>query len=187
MKTKNKILVMACLMLTLNLFSQGDEKKNIVGIGGGFCPEKVVWIGDPINLWADINLSPIFNAFYARQVSEILRLGGYFEYENATFTGTSNKASRLSLGLNWLARYPNKPIHLQLGGYFGYGSVKADMWDHRLGGIEYGLLVGPAYEKNNFGIALHFPAGFSYYTSSGTPDEVSYSKGTYLLKAYYKF
>jgi hypothetical protein len=187
MNTKCKILCLFSLLLTLNLFSQSKEQKNIVGFGAGFCPAKDVWIGNPVNLWADINSSPLFHVFYSRQIREAVRLGGYFEYENATFTNTTDKASRYIIGINWLAQYPNKPFHLQLGGYFGYGFVKADMWDQRLGGIEYGMLAGPAYEKNNFGMALHFPAGFSYFISSGIPDEVSYSKGTYLLKVYYKF
>jgi hypothetical protein len=187
MKTKIGFFIVFFLILTSSLFSQVTERKNMAGFGFGFCPAKDVWIGNPLNFWADINSSQIFHVFYAHQLREAVRLGGYFEYENATFTNTSDKASRYSIGLNWLAQYPDKPLHIQLGGYFGYGFVKADIWDQRVSGIEYGMLVGPAYEKNNFGIAFHLPAGFIYYTSSGTPDEVSYSKGTYLLKVYYKF
>ena len=187
MNTKKEILIMLCLMLMFSLYSQTNEKKNIVGFGAGFCPAKDVWIGDPLNFWADINTSPVFQIYYAHQLLQSVRLGSYFEYENATFKGTTNKASRYVLGLNWLAQYPNRPLHIQLGGYFGYGFVQSDMWDQSLGGIEYGMIAGPAYEKSNFGIALHFPTGFSYYFSTGTPDEVSYSKGIYLLKLYYKF
>jgi hypothetical protein len=187
MKMKKGILIILSLMLTISLFSQQKEQKNIIGAGAGFCPDKNVWIGNPINLWMGINASPVFQVYYARQVLQALRLGSYFEYENATFKSSNNKASRYVLGLNWIAQYPNKPFHIQLGGYFGYGFVKADMWDQSLSGIEYGMIVGPAYEKNNFGVALHLPTGFSYYTSSGIPDEVSYSKGIYLLKFYYKF
>ena len=187
MNSKNGILSIFCLMLSMNLFAQQQEQKNIIGVGAGFCPDKTVFIGNPINSWADINASPVFQVFYARQVLPAVRLGSYFEYENATFKSTNDKASRYVLGLNWLAQYPNKPFHIQLGGYFGYGFVKADMWNQSLWGIEYGMIVGPAYEKNNFGVALHLPTGFSYFTASGTPDEVSYSKGIYLLKVYYKF
>ena len=62
-------------MLTLNLFSQGNEQKNIVGFGAGFCPDRVVWIGNPINVWTDVNSSPVFQVFYARQVLQAVRLG----------------------------------------------------------------------------------------------------------------
>jgi hypothetical protein len=187
MNMKNGILSIFCLMLSMSLFAQGKESKNIIGAGAGICPGRTVWIGNPINLWVDINASPILQVFYARQVLSSVRLGSYFEYENATFKGNSDKASRYNLGFTWLAQYPNKAFHAQLGGYFGYGFVKADIWVQIVSGIDYGIMIGPAYEKNNFGIAIHIQTGFSYYTSSGTPDEVSYSKGRFLLKVYYKF
>jgi hypothetical protein len=187
MNTKKKILGILCLMLTFSLFAQEQEKKNIVGAGAGFCPDRTVWIGNPFNLWLHINSSPVFQVFYARQVLHSVRLGSYFEYENAAIENTTDKAARYNAGLTWLAQYPDKPFHAQLGGYFGYGFVKADMWDQTVSGIDYGIMIGPAYEKNNFGIAFHLQTGFAYYTSSGTPDEVSYSKGRFLLKLYYKF
>jgi hypothetical protein len=187
MNMKNGILGIVCLIVSMNLFAQEKESKNIIGAGVGFCPDRSVWIGNPINLWVDINASPVFQVFYARQVLKPVRLGGYFEYENATFKTTTSKATRYNAGLSWLAQYPDKPFHAQLGGFFGYGFVKADIWDQSIWGIDYGIMIGPAYEKNNFGIAFHVQTGFSYYTSTGTPDEVSYSKGRFLLKAYYKF
>ena len=187
MNRKIVIISLLCFTLTLNLLSQVSEQKNIIGFGAGYCPARVVWIGNPVNLWTDIDASPVLQIFYARQVLHSVRLGSYFEYENATFKSTSEKASRYNLGLNWLAQYPDAPFNLQLGGYFGYGIVKADIWNQSLSGIDYGIMIGPAYEKNNFGIALHLQSGYSYYTSSGTPDEVSYSKARLLLKVYYKF
>jgi hypothetical protein len=187
MNRKNGMICLFCFILTLNLFSQSNGQKNIVGFGAGICPDRIVWIGNPMNVWVDINASPVFQVFYARQVLQAVRLGSYFEYENATFKNTKDKASRYNVGLNWLAQYPNKPFHAQLGGYFGYGLVKANIWDQSVSGIDYGIMIGPAYEKNNFGIAFHLQTVYSYYTSSGTPDEVSYSKGRFLLKIYYKF
>jgi hypothetical protein len=187
MKMKNGIMSILFLMLTLSLFAQEQEQKNIIGAGAGYCPARVVWIGNPLNVWADINASPILHVFYARQVLKAVRLGGYLEYENATFKRTDNKASRYNAGFTWLAQYPCKPFHAQLGGYFGYGFVKADIWNQSVSGIDYGIMIGPAYENNNFGIALHLQTGYCYYTSSGAPDEVSYSKERLLLKVYFKF
>jgi hypothetical protein len=184
---KKGISSIVCLLLALNLLSQEAQHKNIAGFGAGFCPARVIWIGNPLNEWLDVGLSPVFQAFYGYQVLTSVRVGSYLEYENAAFRYTNDKASRYNVGLNWLAQYPNKPFHAQLGGYFGYGFVKADIWDQSLSGIDYGIMVGPAYEKNNFGLALHLQTGFAYYTSSGTPDEASYSKARFLLKIYFKF
>ena len=87
MNRKSSILCFICFMLALNLFAQGQEpKKNIIGFGAGFSPEfdYDIWIGNPVSSWLTKNASPVFQFFYARQVREAFRLGGYFEYENAT-------------------------------------------------------------------------------------------------------
>jgi hypothetical protein len=187
----NKKFSIACffsLLLLLNLFVQGQEQKNIIGLGVGISPryEYAVWIGDPLNVWLTKNSSPVFQFFYDRQVSEAVRLGSYFEYEKATFESTDNKASRYNAGLNWLARYPNSAFHVQLGGYIGYGFITATDWDQPLYGSDIGIMIGPAFEIDNFGIAVHLQYGKAYYTSSGTPDEVGLAIPKILLKFYYK-
>jgi hypothetical protein len=186
MNKKIGCVCMLCLMLTMNFFAQGQDRKNIVGIGAGACPEKMAWIGDPINGWADINASPVFQVFYTRQVLEAIRLSSYLEYENAKFKYSENKASRYNIGLNWLAQLPNKAFHAQFGGYIGYGFLQSDDWDQSLSGVDYGIMIGPAFEKDNVGVALHVQSGYAYYISSGNPDEVSYSKARLILKFYYK-
>jgi hypothetical protein len=189
MNPKNGILFLLGLMFSSNLFVQGQEQKNIIGIGAGISPtyESSVWIGDPVNVWATKNTSPVFQLFYARQVLESVRLGSYFEYENATFEATNDKASRYNIGLNWIAQYPNKAFHAQLGGYVGYGFISASRWDQPLNGSDVGIMIGPAFEKDNFGIALHVQYGKAYYTSSGTPNEVGLAIPRFLLKVYHKF
>jgi hypothetical protein len=188
MNKKNEILCLLSIMLTSSLFLQGQEHKNIVGIGAGISPasDYAVWIGDPMNVWVTKKTSPVFQLFYARQVLEVVRLGSYFEYENATFESTNDKASRYNFGLNWLARYPNTAFHAQLGGYVGYGLITSSDWDQPLSGSDIGIMIGPAYEKDNFGIALHLQYGKAYYTSSGEPDEVGLAIPKFLLKVYYK-
>jgi hypothetical protein len=188
---KNRILCILYLVLTLNLLAQGQEPKNIIGFGAGISPEydNSIWIGDPVNVWATKKTSPVFQFFYARQVLEAVRLGLYFEYESATFTiynSDDSKASRYNFGANWLAQYPNSAFHMQLGGYIGYGFIKASNWDQSVNGTDIGIMVGPAYEKDNYGIALHVQYGKGYYTSSGIPTEVGLSLPRCLLKIYYK-
>jgi hypothetical protein len=191
MNKKNRLRCLFSIIIMLNLIVQvqGQEKKNIVGIGVGNCPtyESAVWIGNPINLWLTKNSSPVFQLFYARQVLEAVRFGSYFEYENASLGLTNIKASRFNVGLNWLAQYPKTAFHAQLGGYVGYGYVTSPDWDQSLWGSDIGIMVGPAYEKNNIGIALHLQYGKAYYTSSGAPDEVGLAIPKILLKVYYKF
>jgi hypothetical protein len=188
MNKKYRILCLFSLMVTLNLFLLGQEHKNIVGIGAGISPayDNSVWIGDPMNVWATKKASPVFQLFYARQMLEAVRLGSYFEYENAKFESTDDKASRYNIGLNWLAQYPNTAFHAQLGGYVGYGFITVSEWDQPLKGTDIGIMIGPAFEKDNFGIALHIQYGKAYYTSSGSPEEVGLAIPKILLKVYYK-
>jgi hypothetical protein len=89
--------------------------------------------------------------------------------------------------LNWISQYPKTIFHAELGGYFGYGGLQAENWGQSLYGIDFGIIAGPAYEKNNFGIALHVQVGYGYYLSSGVPDEVDFSIPRFILKGYYKF
>ncbi len=176
----------------MNLLAQKESSKNIVGFGAGISPydESAIWIGNPANSWATKKTSPVIQAFYARQVLEAVRLGGYVEYESATislFNSGDYKASRYNVGINWLAQYPNTPFHAQLGGYIGYGFVAASEWSSSLYGADVGIMVGPAYEKNHIGVALHVQYGKAYYTSSGSPNEVGLAIPKLLLKVYYKF
>jgi squalene cyclase len=163
-----------------------------VGFGAGISPnyESAVWIGNPANSWADKKTSPVLQVFYARQVLESVRLGGYLEYESATislFNSNDYKASRYNIGINWLAQYPHTAFHAQLGGYIGYGIVEANDWSQSLHGSDVGIMVGPAYETNHIGVALHLQYGKAYYTSSGSPNEVGLAIPKLLLKVYYKF
>jgi hypothetical protein len=189
MNRKCRIIWLLGLIISLNILAKGQDPKNIVGLGAGISPtyEYSVWIGNPINLWLTKNTSPVFQLFYARQMLQGVRLGSYLEYEYATFESTDNKASRFNIGLNWIAQYPNTAFHAQLGGYAGYGFITASDWDQPLIGSDIGIMIGPAYEKDNIGIALHLQYGKAYYTSSGTPDEVGLAIPKLLLKVYYKF
>ena len=179
-------------MLTINLFAQEQDKKNIIGFGAGISPGKdyCIYLGDPVDEWASKNVSPVFQVFYARQALPAIKLGGYFEYEHTTVNNLYNfddtKASRFSMGLNWLAQYPNKAFHAQLGGYIGCGSIIASKWDKALNGIDFGIMIGPAYEKDNIGIALHIQSGLGWYGSSDL-DDLILLMPKILLKVYHKF
>ncbi len=190
-KLLNGILCLLCLMLTLNPIAQGQEQKNIIGFGAGISPGKdyCIWFGDPVDEWAGKNASPVIQIFYARQVLESFRLGSYFEYESATFNNLYNytdmKASRVNVGINWLSQFPNSAFHAQLGGYMGFGFISSDQLDQNVNGLDFGIMIGPAYEKDNFGIALHFQSGLGWYSSSSL-DDLDLLMPKIILKVYYK-
>ena len=183
---KKRLFSIVSLAL-LTFFLQAQEQKNIVGFGAGYCPSREAYIDGPQYIWVRLKASPVYELFYARELRPGMRLGGYFEYQSASFQNFNSKATRYNVGVNWLSLYPSTAFHGELGGYFGYGSLKADGWDQSLTGTDYGIIIGPAYEKNNFGVALHFQCGFGYYKSTGVPDEVDFSMPRYILKVYYKF
>jgi hypothetical protein len=192
---------------TVKGLARGQEHKVIIGFGGGISPASWLYIGDPVGLWGHKNTSMIVQVFYARQVLEAVRLGSYFEFENATcyfnyynngdeFYKVTGNALRFNWGLNWLAQYPRTAFHAQLGGYAGFGFVSSLTLNQNLNGsstqnlpgVDLGIMVGPAYETKDLGIALHLQAGYGFYhLSSGSPDEVSFALiPRILLKIYHK-
>lgn len=209
MRMKNGFLCFVYLMLNLGLSAQVQEGKNIIGFGAGISPAKdySIWIGDPIDVWANKNASPVIQIFYARQVLPAVRLGTYFEYETATcnFNYSYNdgdyyynysikaKATRYNVGINWLSQYPKTPFHAQFGGYAGYGLVSSSNFgqamsgasSQNLSGIDFGIMAGPAYEQNNIGIAFHVQSGFGWYHSNESLKDLLLVMPKFILKVYY--
>ena len=192
MKTKVYLLVFA--MLTLFLINvQAQDNKHIVGISYGFQYKTTdIWVGSPHNIWIDQTSSKIVEGFYYYELSKLFQVGAYcdFEYGNFDVFGLpEQKAQRLGLGTLWLGHYPDKWIQFQLGGYFGYniGLVDYENVDNR-SGIDYGIIVGPAVEYNNFGLAVHHHTGFAWYPDKNAkPDEFSYANSKIKIKFYYEF
>lgn len=186
---KIKVICVLYFLVSSVLYCQ-DQAKNIFGLSAGIAPGMGdMYFDMPFNFWPNRELSPICQVFYARQLTESFRIGSYLEYEKINFTDNVvndiKNFKRYNLGLNWLGQYPKTSLHLQLGGYFGYGFLRAQNWDN-LTGIDLGLIVGPAYERNKFGIALHLHGGYAWYKSSGTPIGVMLYNPKILLKVYYK-
>jgi hypothetical protein len=187
-----KILIFCLFLFVANhfLFSQ-ETPKNIIGISAGIVPGTMdMYFDMPFNFWPNREQSPIYQIFYARQLLEYFRIGAYVEYEKVNFSDNESSEihnfKRSNIGINWLGQYPKTPFHAQLGGYYGYGSIKSGGWDN-LTGTDYGIMVGPAYEKGKMGVALHAQLGHAWYKSDGTPIGVMLYTPKYLLKVYYKF
>jgi hypothetical protein len=191
MKIMKKFRVICILYFLASgaLFCQ-DQAKNIFGLSAGIAPGVMdMYFDMPFNFWPNRELSPIYNVFYARQVTESFRIGGYAEYEKAKFSDNTSEDiysfNRYNMGLYWLGQFPKTALHLQLGGYFGYGFLRADNWDN-LKGADYGFIAGPAYERGKLGIAVHVHQGHAWYESTGTPIGVMLYTPKYMLKIYYK-
>lgn len=178
-------------MLSLNFLYSQSQSKNLIGFSSGIVPGMMdMYFGQPWDFSPNRELSPVIQFFYARQLHKIVRLGAYVEMEKVKFsdqTGTDRHSFRRNnIGINGLLQFPQKPLHLQIGGYIGYGYLRADNWDD-LTGLDFGGMGGPAYEKGKFGLAAHLQTGYANYESSGTPKQVKLYNPKVLLKFYYKF
>jgi hypothetical protein len=187
-----RIIVFSVLSSLLTSISYSQEQpKNIFGISAGFVPA----IGDmyfdvPFDMRPNREAGVLYQIFYARQLGESFRGGSYYEYEQARFsvsdTGNIYGFDRYNIGFNWLVQYPKTILHMQLGGFVGYGFLKAQNWD-RPSGFDLGMIAGPAYEMKNLGVALHIQTGHAWYKSSGSPSGVMLYTPRFLLKVYYRF
>lgn len=190
MKTKT-ILILLFFMIIANV-SYSQEQKHIVGLSYGFqYKDGDIWVGNPYNLWIDQTGSSIIEGFYYYRLSPLFQTGFYCDFEAGNFDVIGlpvQEAKRIGFGALWLGHYPDKAIQLQLGGYFGYNTAFVDYDDvGSRGGIDYGIIAGPAIEYKNFGLAIHHHSGFAWYPYDGEPDEFSYANSKLKIKFYYKF
>ncbi len=188
---KKKLLVICLLLICITLYSQ--ENKHVIGFSTGVClpRDDGMYIDyDQYNVWPDIKLSTVYNAFYEYKSSSYFKIGCHIEYENTKSEITypfdeEIKAKRLVFGLHWIGQVPKYFIHLDLGGYVNLGSASSKDWDTNLNGVEFGILAGPGIDFNNFGIALHFKPGFSYFFSDDSPEAALLFSQRLMLKLSY--
>jgi hypothetical protein len=190
MKTKTVLLLLFLTIITNVSFSQ--DQKHIAGLSYGFqYKDGDIWVGDPYNLWVDQTGSSIIEGFYYYRLSPLFHVGFYCDFETGKFDVIGlpvQEAKRIGFGPIWMGHFPDKAIQLQLGGYFGFNTafVEYDDFGNRRG-IDYGIIVGPAFEYKNFGLAIHHHSGFAWYPYDGEPDEFSYANSKIKIKFYYKF
>ena len=191
MKTKIFFIFLTLLLIFPNA-AISQEKKHVAGISYGFQYQITdIWVGDSYNLWIDQTSATIFEGFYYYKLSSLFQAGIYCDYEMGKFDVfglPEQEAKRLGIGTIWLGHYPDNSIQFQLGGYFGFNTafINYEDVDDR-SGIDYGIIVGPAFEYNDFGIAVHHHSGFSWYPKDAEPDEFSYANTKIKIKLYYNF
>lgn len=186
---KISVLLVLFFTIAVNTYSQ-ELPKNIFGISAGIVPAySNMFLDRPFTSWPLRETGPVYHFFYARQVRESFRMGAYYEYEQAKFkdpgTGDLFGFDRYNVGIDWLGQIRIAPLQIQLGGYFGFGFLKAQTWDRPFG-YDLGLIAGPAWENERIGIAMHILAGHAWYQSSGSPSGVMLYTPKVLLKVYYK-
>lgn len=191
------IVVIGAMCLIFNAIhpiqAQNESKKNIAGFGSTYVPylKHGMYFDDPFDFFPNQEPSVFIRLFYARKLNETLRLGSYLEAAAMNeFTDQSGDSphsfSKQTIGIDWVSRYPETKLHLELGGYFGYSFLKANNWAN-LKGIDFGMLAGPAYETKHFGVSVMIKAGFAPYFSSGTPEGILLYAPGMLFQVYGKF
>ena len=193
MKTKYFILCTSVILIMFMSEAKSQDKKHVIGVSYGFQYKITdIWVGDPYNIWIDQTSSSIIEGFYYYKVAKQFQTGVYIDFESGKFDVfglPEQEAQRLGIGTIWMGHFPDKWIQLQLGGYFGFNTGFINYEDiSSRSGIDYGIIVGPAIEYDNFGLAIHHHSGFSWYPKKDAqPDEFSYANTKIKIKVYYTF
>jgi hypothetical protein len=193
MKTKNLFLCLIVILLMNFIEANTQDSRHVVGLSYGFQYRITdIWVGDPYNLWIDQTASSIIEGFYYYKLAKQLQAGFFLDFEAGKFDVfglPEQEAQRLGIGTIFLGHFPDKWIQFQAGGYFGFntGFINYEGISNR-SGIDYGVMVGPAVEFQNFGVAVHHHAGFSWYPKKDAqPDEFAYANTKIKIKLYYTF
>jgi hypothetical protein len=191
-----KILSLICILYMITLIpasAQEKSGKNIAGFGATYVPymKNGIYFDDPWDFFPNQEPSTFLRVFYARKLNKTLQMGTYMEAGQNNFTDQTGDSphsfKKRVIGIDWVAKYPNKMVHMELGGFFGYSMIKANNWD-KLNGVDFGMLAGPAYESRYFGISVLMKAGFSPHTSGdGIPEGVLLYTPGILFKVYGRF
>jgi len=185
----------ACLLFLLGFImnsANSQDKKYSAGIALGYIPasDASVYLGRDINQWVDREPSLIFEINAGYRISDFFKAGVYFEKENAKLKLVNSEQetiNRWAVGMQWMGNYPNYFIQWQFGGYTGFGLANYSVDNVGFSGLDYGIITGPAYEKDKLGVAFHLHAGFVTYSGSDIPEEFSMHDLRLFLKLYYIF
>jgi hypothetical protein len=189
-----KSLYLPLIMLFLSFISAfSQDNKHIVGISTGTSMpwENSIYIDyDQYTTWPDSKMNPNLSVFYEYQLSPYFKVGSHIDYEKTkleiTYPFDENiTTKRVALGLHWIGQFPNKTAHVELGGFSNVAFLTSEDWDANMKGIEYGIIVGPAFSFGRFKIALHFQPTFSFLFSNDLPENVLLMYPRMMCKLHY--
>ena len=180
---KISIITLICSFFSCMTVMGQQTGSNIIlggGIGTLFSEKEAFFVNDYENPWPNRLLSPIVQIFGATDVGPRFRVGAFVEYEKGRYEtlypNAQNKSfNRYNVGFNWMGRVSKTKLHGQLGGYVGFGMINSPEWN-KLGGVDVGMMAGPAYEDDKYGANLHVQFGFGRYKGRETPGEVLQKK-----------
>lgn len=185
------ITFICCSLLLSNHIAAMEEsngKNHVVGLSTGMVipvTDSSLYVGSPANMFFDRDLGLVLSGNYFHKLSPHLWTGAYVELETFSGEDGAEKGMHSSLGLQWLARYPDKAFSMHAGGQLSLGVMTSNDWDN-LFGIGYGLFFGPAVEFDNFGLALYFQTVFHWFQGD-SPDEITAKDPRIRLHVYYCF
>lgn len=174
----NKILPLLLILYSYGIIKAQESRHSVnLLIGTNITIENTIYIDfeDPdYEIWADPEHKLAWHLDYTYHFTDYLGWSGYAEYEKIKledyFFGDV-EAKRIAIGTGFEVRYPQTALHGLSGGFFGLGTANSDDFDNPLRGIEYGLLIGPAYTLESIEAALLFKPKFSYYFSKDPAPE----------------
>jgi hypothetical protein len=176
--------------LALGQEMKKKQSKNVVGFSTGLVVGLVdysMYIGDPVEKHFDRKTGWLVAAHYYRKLTPCVWAGAVTEVESITGERGSVSETGLfsSIGLGFLARYPDAMLSVHAGGSFQVGLASSDDWDS-LVGIGYGLFVGPALSWQDLSVALYFQPVFQWL-SGDLPEDITITDPRIRLQVYYQF
>lgn len=173
--------------LCLNTINAQEAKHTIGWAYNIENDESSIYFNDPYDVWAEMKPSIGVELFYLYKVNTYMKFGSYLEITKAEFRVSNFDATRWNMGIQCLGKYPDWILHWQAGAYAGVGIANSEEWDDNYLGTDYGMIMGPALEFKNFGIALNLHAGYSIFSSKGEPEKIWMHDRRLYLKGYYNF
>jgi hypothetical protein len=177
------------------LYAKSGKHSVFIAIGYDIPFEHSIYINndDPdIEIWADPENDIPFAIHYQYKLSDFLKAGAGIEYNKIKFESfytDETYARRIAIGIHCLAGYPNTSFHAEFGGFGNFGILNSDEFDNSIKGIEYGIMIGPAYRVGRINTAIHFQPCFGYYFISGDkhPDDALIMYPRLFAKISYEF
>lgn len=188
-----KGILLIFFILSLNhaiTFAQDSKKLNSAGIGVAIIPAfpEGIYLGQPWDFHPNRELSYFLQLNYHRALVPSFKIGTFVDYERIRFTVEENDTirsfRRYNLGADFLYAFPEKAFHVEMGGFLGWGMLKANLWNN-LYGFDYGFIAGPVWESDNIGLSAQFRMGYALYSSDGIPAEVRLYTPKILLRFYF--
>lgn len=178
------------ILMSASAHAEEASAKHIVGMSTGLVlglHEHSMWLGNPMDRMMTREKDAVIGAFYQYKLTPHLRAGACLEMEfiRLHYDGIRDQARRYGVGLQFLGRYPDKLVSIHAGGHVGVGIVEGPNWDVAAG-VDFSLLLGPAVEIGNMGLAIYFEPFVGWYRGD-LPEDIVELDPRIKFHLYYSF